>query len=668
MFTGIEAGIAYGVTKGAIAALVKPVATATLVGLRSLSSTVVDIFSDRLAEYVTQQAERHSCMSTIVFGHQRSLGDLYIPLTLVPMHLSRQESEKGELLIDRFNNEFLPKNDRVLITDTAGMGKSTLSKFLFLQCLKSCYAVPFYIELRHLSNQTDIVSIIFRQLNPSTSSEDEPKFTKKQIERLLRMGNLLFFFDGYDEIPIAHREVATIGIKDLVDRFPKNTYVITSRPESGLLAFPAFKQFGIRPLKLGESIQLIRRYDEGGGRAEQLIKKLESAEYRSVREFLKNPLLTSLLYRSFEYKQSVPLKKHVFYRQVFDALFDWHDATKDGYNTREKRSGLDIDTFHRMLRVVGFVSVMKGQVEGDTDAVLGWIRQAKEVCKITALPESHFLDDLVRAVPVFVKDGDFYRWSHKSLSEYFAAQYICTEGKSQQGKVLSTFISSRQISRFMNVLDQLYDIDNAGFREHLILPTAQAFSKYWAHSYKGLDPAVKEEDIRLRKACVFDRTIVFIKTFDFKNQENFKRNVSLYVKPVTGFDIQFETVNIIMIDERKGANPSIIASVVGPYSSILSILSSKRDALVVNHSKVDWESGKTNPRFKFSASAEVLVDNPDAEYNQPEVFSRVTKLIARPGPIVDIDKMLSFERNFNDLSFLSSFADDLLKPMSIESK
>ena len=135
---------------------------------------------------------------------------------------------------------------------------------------------------------------------------------------------------------------------------------------------------------------------------------------------------------------------------------------------------------------------------------------------------------------------------------------------------------------------------------------------------------------------------------------------------MTGFDIQFEPVNMVMIDESKGANPSIIASVVGPYNSILSILSIKGDPLVVHHSKIDWKSHKTSPRFKFSASAEVLMDSPDAEYNQPEIFSRITNLVARLGPIVDVDKMLSFERNFNDLSLLSSFADELLKPMNVE--
>lgn len=480
MIPGAAEAIAFGVTKKAVASLVKPVLEIGLAGFKSLSLTTVDLFGNRFSDYISGQAERHSCMSTIVFGHQKSLDDLYIPLTVVPSRELESYSEKHGILIDRFHTKLLPKEKRILITDTAGMGKSTLSKFLFLQCLKSGYAIPIFLELRHLSKGNSVFSILLTQLNASSVSSDVPKFQKRQVESLVKKGGLIFFFDGYDEIPFKDRETVTVDVKEFIEKYPNNWYLITSRPETGLLAFPTFKQFSIRPLKKEESFSLIRRYDHAGGRSEQLISKLQGRDFRAVQEFLKNPLLTSLLYRSFEYKQSVPIKKHIFYRQVFDALFDWHDASKDGYNTREKKSGLDIDAFHRMLRVIGFVSVMKGQVEGDTDAVLGWIRKARDICNLGALSESNFLDDLVRAVPIFVKDGDYYRWSHKSLAEYFAAQYICTEGKSQQAQVLTAFLNSKQLNRFSNVLDQVYDIDSAGFRTHLILPLARDFSTYWA--------------------------------------------------------------------------------------------------------------------------------------------------------------------------------------------
>jgi NACHT domain len=319
MVTGAEAPIAYEITKTAIGALVKPAMAAAFAGLSAVTQKTVDIFSDRLTDYLSNQAEKHSCLSTIVFGHQKLLHDLYIPLTVVSA--TKKSGEAEEILIDRFQNDFLPKISRVIITDTAGMGKSTLSKFLFLQCLRSGYAIPFFVELRHMSEKNDIYSILLKQLNPLSSTDEEPRYNKRQLQRLLKTGNLLFFFDGYDEIPPAEREAVTISIKGLIENYPRHIYVITSRPESGLLAFPSFHQFTIRPLQREESFALIRKYDEDStrseqnprdGRAEQLIKKLQGPDFSAVHEFLKNPLLTSLLYRSFEYKQSVPLKNMSF--------------------------------------------------------------------------------------------------------------------------------------------------------------------------------------------------------------------------------------------------------------------------------------------------------------------------------------------------------------------
>jgi hypothetical protein len=651
-----------------VSTIVKPLLTASFAGLRSLSSEVISRFGDRFSDYVAIQAERHSRLSTIVFGHQKSLADLYIPLTLIPVRTVDQISESDGILIDRFQTKLLPSETRILITDTAGMGKSTLSKFLFLQCLKSCYAVPIFIELRHLSSDNNIASILQRQLNLAPIIEDEPKFTKRQIERIFKKGGLVVFFDGYDEIPFKDREAVTNDIKEFIETYPENSYIITSRPETGLLAFPAFKHFSIKPLTRDESYALIRKYDQGSGRAEQLISKLSGRDFKAVQEFLKNPLLTSLLYRCFEYKQSVPIKKHIFYRQVFDALFDWHDSSKDGYNTREKKSGLDVDAFHRVLRVIGFVSVMKGEVEGDTDAVLAWIRKAREVCATSAFSESDFLDDLVRAVPVFVKDGDLYRWSHKSLAEYFAAQYICAEGKGQQEQILGAFISSGRTTRFSNVLDQIYDIDVVGFRTHLTMPLAKAFSTYWNSSYKGLNPGISAESIRLRKEVFFDKTLMVV-PFEHESLQNPSVLLDSWLAlfPAIAGRTPLPEFSLRLIETGSGPTRAL-AIVTGAFSAILDILRSKSDPLVKRREAITLPSLKSPPNLSRRIEPHLIDDSSNSDYNQIETFEKTTRLALGSGyslsmVVVDSDRMLTFENGFRDAARLSELADELIQPM-----
>jgi hypothetical protein len=68
-----------------------------------------------------------------------------------------------------------------------------------------------------------------------------------------------------------------------------------------------------------------------------LVDILKGNEYKAVYEYLTNPLLVSMLFAAFDFKQTIPLKKHLFYEQVYDAYFEKHDLTKgDSYKASER--------------------------------------------------------------------------------------------------------------------------------------------------------------------------------------------------------------------------------------------------------------------------------------------------------------------------------------------
>jgi len=528
-----------------------------------------------------------------------------------------------------FDATFIPHYRRVLLTDTAGMGKSTLMKYLFIRCINERAAIPVFVELRHLSQTQGILDVMERQLNPKNSKGDDAYFTRERIEKILLKGGLVFLLDGYDEIPFKDREFVTRGVKEFIDLYPENKFAITSRPESALHAFGSFHKFTIRPLKLAESFSLIRKYDENGERGEQLIEKLQHKDLAPVKEFLKNPLLVTLLYRSFEYKSNLPVKAHVFYRQVFDALYDWHDSTKDGYNTREKKSKLDIDSFHRVLRVVGFVSVMRNVVEGDKDTVLSWIRDAKSVCSGLQFSESDFLEDVVRAVPIFVKDGGYYRWAHKSLAEYFAVQYICTEGKLQQEEILDGIRDSGHADRFYNVLTQLYDVDNGAFRKHFLIPLAAAFKAYVGSSYKGMDSSIPVDALNLRKSVAF---LGFCFLASFKKLGDIEKLLDENgIVEKVGLSIMLSSESQYII----GAYDA------DPYKTIVNVLGEKRDSCIFSRSRFSGGVKLKNKIIGFPRGGFVkLDDNPESILNSPGNFESTTNIIARNNYVIDGGQLL----------------------------
>nr|WP_227012413.1 NACHT domain-containing protein [Duganella sp. FT27W] len=558
---------------------------------------------------------------------------------------------------------FIPECKRVLITDTAGMGKSTLMRYLLVQCIRSNFAVPVFIELRHLSQTRTILDLLQGELNYE-QLDGTKKFTASNIAEILKNGELVFFFDGYDEIPFKDREAVTKDVKNFVETYPRNCYALTSRAESGLAAFPSFTQFRIRPLKKSESFALIKKYDKDGTRSEKLIARLKGKELRAVHEFLENPLLTTLLYRCFEYKQNVPEKKHIFYRQVFDALFDWHDSSKDGYNTREKKSKLDLDSFHRVLRVMGFISTLNGEIEGDKDKILEWIREAKSVCVGLNFSESDFLEDLTRAVPVFSRDGVFYKWSHKSLAEYFAAQYICTEGKIQQGEVFKHIFNENILDKFYNLIDQVYDLDQPAFRKYFSLPFATAAMQYRNVTYKGLPPSISADEIELRKSSAFAGRVVIAKGA-FPTDEEITEDHS-GKREVYNFKISLSYVKLPNLKD-----PLVVIRLFDNMCIIGDILFSKKDPLVLDKSKC-FPDDKMRPikGLGKKKSALQVNDNNNSVLNLPGNFEAVTRVLLRSpmGLNVDFEACKYFCDNFSDEQSRTHFTKNLLSKITNDVK
>lgn len=428
--------------------------------------------SDKFEEYLARAYERQSYITTVVFQNQRKqLKDLYQPLTVnIP---SERGGVKASFRIDTYAEDFIPTYRRLLLIDTAGMGKSTLLRFLFLGCLEKNAGVPIFIELRRLSQHKSILDVLYDELNPINND-----FDKDFILSLVSRGEFVFFFDGYDEIATDQRPDVTRDIQDFVSKAPNNLFVLSSRPEQALGAFNNFQSSTIRPLDTEEAYELIRRYAEGKEIGEQLISKLEEPSSSSIHEFLENPLLVSLLFKSYEYKQTLPLKKPIFYRQVYDALYETHDITKGDSFIRRKHSGLDSDEFHRVLRALGFLMFRAERLADTKDPWLKYIAEAKTRCPGLDFKVSDFFLDLTTTVPLVARDGQDYKWSHKSIQEYFAAQFICLDTKGKQADLLRHLVASPNLSRKMNLLDLCYDTDYKAFRDTIVYDLIQEFIDY----------------------------------------------------------------------------------------------------------------------------------------------------------------------------------------------
>jgi hypothetical protein len=435
--------------------------------------------AEHFQEYLERTYEKYSIINTLVFHNtQRQLKDIYIAQTLVNKYVSDREFRS--IKIDKIPVELIKEYKKILITDTAGMGKSTIMKRMFIDLIDrgmESVGIPIYIELNRLKRERTILMEVHEELSSLTKEFDEDLYLK-----LIQTGGFIFFLDGFDEISILDKNDVIHDIQSFISKAgTKNYYIMTSRHEDSLRSFGDFQSFSIQPLTKDEAFELLRKYDLSRYKqlSKKLIQLLECGEYDSIDEYLENPLLVSLLYSAFDHKQTIPLKKHQFYRQVYDAYFDTHDLTK-GIDARQKRSGLDIDDFNRVLRYVGYECLMRIGVRFDEDTIIKSIDRARVFCLNLKFSSTDFLQDLLIAVPLFSKEGTEYKWAHKSLMEYFAAQFIFFDAKLNQDRILKKISQSEHVDKFINMLDLYYDIDWKGFSQSITLPICKGYVEFYA--------------------------------------------------------------------------------------------------------------------------------------------------------------------------------------------
>jgi hypothetical protein len=594
---------------------------------------------EQFQEYYHRTYKKLAVINTLVFNNsQRFLKEIYLPLTLTSTN-----DQKIKYQINSYPEKMCYEFGNILITDTAGMGKSTLMKRIFIDIIDQNIGIPIIVELRRLNKNKTIISEIQEQLNSINKD-----FDSELLLELLAEGGFIIILDGYDEITLSDREDVTKNLQDFISKASNNEFFITSRPEKALLSFGNFQEFRINPLNKKEAFELLRKYDHQGSVSSLLIKKLQEQEMSNIEEFLTNPLLVSLLFTAFEHKQAIPFKKYLFYRQVYDANFESHDLTKGDSYTHDKYSSLEIDDFHRVLRHLGFSCFKLQKIEFSKDEILKLISDSKVFCVSLNFNESSFLEDLLRTVPLFTQDGNYYRWAHKSLQEYFAAQFIYLDSKEKQNIILDKLYNHTNIEAFINVIDLYYDMDYKTFRNRIERSLLSEFKKYVESNYNDSYTGITLESIKERKEISF-----FTNSFLFKATQEGKEH------PFRGDDLgnMFQDLS-----KKRGFNenrssgilvsPPLFENIYAIHyqnskTVLLNLLARKKSNYIKiqNHNDIEKKEVKLDYNFDKEYFPKEIDDKITNKFNSKENFKNVSEFMLATkisANVIDYDNGLSF--------------------------
>ncbi|MER0246466.1 NACHT domain-containing protein, partial [Streptomyces sp. HSW2009] len=214
-------------------------------------------------------------------------------------------------------DQALADRARVLVRGTAGSGKTTLVQWLAVVAARRQYddrlvhvygRIPFVLPLRTLTRggaQLPTPGRFLAAVGCPLADAQPPGWA----DRVLGEGRGLVLVDGIDEIPEREREQTRGWLRDLLDAYPGNLYLVTSRPSAvreHWLGREDFDELTLLPMGRDEVASFIGRWHtaaraEATGEAAERIDGYAKSLLSAVRtkqdlgRLAVNPLMCGLL-------------------------------------------------------------------------------------------------------------------------------------------------------------------------------------------------------------------------------------------------------------------------------------------------------------------------------------------------------------------------------------
>ncbi|MBH3337515.1 NACHT domain-containing protein [Pseudomonas mendocina] len=361
------------------------------------------------------------------------------------------------------------KNNSFLLIDGAGMGKSTFSKYVIAKILFKSEKIPLLVELRNLDPKIGLFEHLAKELDPLGKI-----FDRELFYRLIEMGKFFVILDGFDEIKIEYQSELAEQISELSLKAGKNSLLVTSRPQEVLPELTKSKSLRFSDFTLNQANSLIDRYDKIS--KTDIGKRLKKEIPEVPERFIESPMLVSLLYRTFGINNSIAARISTFYDEIYDALYKGHDLINKNGFARKKKSSLDFEDFRKLLRALCHYMMIGRKVSFQNwSEAIDSIEKSIEISRIRPSSAHNFLDDLIVAVPLMQRDGNEYKFYHKTILEYFAAEYVIFNPGNTD--LLRKILLSELAESYFSVFDFIFDINKALYDEAITFYFAQSAEK-----------------------------------------------------------------------------------------------------------------------------------------------------------------------------------------------
>lgn len=356
----------------------------------------------------------------------------------------------------------------VILTGTAGLGKSMMMNHLLLSAIQSYGTLglfPVFIQLKDFTDDAvNLFDFIYNEMHTYGSD-----VSNEQFDTMLNEGSCLLLFDGLDEVSLSQMERFERELRKFADTYSKNRFIISSRPYQNFLSFTRFSILRLQPFNLQQALALIDNLNyrpDVPKIAMNFRTELKRSLFKTHKEFAGNPLLLTIMLLTFGRNAEVPKKMHLFYEEIYNVLAKEHDANK-GF-LRRLKTGMSKEDFADCFAEICFRSYIDNKYEFTTTEFNEYFRHS--IKSVKAVSVSDFLYDLCFSLCLMYLEGGKYRFVHRSFQEYFTAVFMSVQTDELISK-FGDFFEKRSHWNFQtSAFTMLYDINQDRVEQFILIP------------------------------------------------------------------------------------------------------------------------------------------------------------------------------------------------------
>ncbi|MGW7272096.1 NACHT domain-containing protein [Streptomyces sp. NPDC054864] len=346
-------------------------------------------------------------------------------------------------------DQALADHDRVLLRGEAGSGKTTLVQWLAVSAAdrtvddaRMAYLrdrIPYVLPLRSLTRHGERLPAPadFLSAVGSPLAGTQPKGWES---RVLTAGRALILLDGIDEIQETERARTREWLGDLIDAYPGNRWLVTSRPSAvgeEWLAEADFTELTLSPMSRAEAAAFIGRWhaaartgaaEEDGALASYETQLLEAVRTKpDLGRLATNPLMCGLICALHRDRRGfLPLGRKDLYAAALSMLLVRRD--------RERHMGvpeLREEPQIQLLQRLAYWLIRNSRTQMDrsrAEAIIG--------AALPAVPEVATLGDAKAVYGHFLLRSGLLRepgpgtveFVHRTFQDFLGARAVVDEG------------------------------------------------------------------------------------------------------------------------------------------------------------------------------------------------------------------------------------------------